>query len=101
MLYGVGARLDHAPELLFTLRGVERAELVADAGDAGGLASSAAAGTALVPDRRLAEIFGIDLELGGAPAAKTPPPRRGRARPAKHRGAKRPSRSRRRKSKAR
>ena len=27
-LYGVGARLDSDPDLLFTLRGVDRAELV-------------------------------------------------------------------------
>ena len=31
-LYGVGARLDAAPDLLFTLRGVDRAELIASAG---------------------------------------------------------------------
>ena len=35
VLYGVGARLDHAPELLFTLRGVDGAELVAAAGRGG------------------------------------------------------------------
>lgn len=98
VLYGVGARLDQAPELLFTLRGVELAELVADAGDADVLASSAAAGTALVPDHRLAEIFGIELELGSAPAAGTPRPRHRGARPAKRRDATPPSRSRRRKS---
>ena len=31
-LYGAGARLDSAPELLFTLRGVDSAELIASAG---------------------------------------------------------------------
>ena len=31
VLYGVGARLDHEPEMLFTLRGVEPAELIAAA----------------------------------------------------------------------
>jgi uncharacterized Zn finger protein len=31
-LYGAGARLDAAPELLFTLRGVDRAELITTAG---------------------------------------------------------------------
>src|SRR5205814_79045 len=32
VLYGVGARLDAQPELLFRLRGVEEAELLAHAG---------------------------------------------------------------------
>ena len=31
VLYGVGARLDHEPQMLFTLRGVEPAELIAAA----------------------------------------------------------------------
>ncbi|ABS28236.1 SWIM zinc finger family protein [Anaeromyxobacter sp. Fw109-5] len=100
VLYGVGARLDHAPELLFTLRGVELAELIADAGDAGALASTPAASAALVPDERLAEIFGIELELGSPPAARRRRPRQGGARPAERSGA-RPRRSRRRKPPAR
>src|SRR6266702_2735556 len=44
VLYGVGARLDEAPELLFTLRGVDGAELVAAAGQADGLAGAPGAG---------------------------------------------------------
>lgn len=66
VLYGVGARLDHAPDLLFTLRGVDGAELVADAGKANGLAAAPTARGA-VGDEHLAEIFGIDIE------ARTPP----------------------------
>jgi uncharacterized Zn finger protein len=66
-LYGVGARLDHAPELLFTLRGVDGAELVAAAGKAGALKTAAPAGGSLGSDQ-LSEIFGIELE-GSAPAA--------------------------------
>jgi uncharacterized Zn finger protein len=66
VLYGVGARLDQAPELLFTLRGVEVAELVAEAGDAGALAG-AAAGDAAIPDQHLADIFGIELESARPP----------------------------------
>ncbi len=68
VLYGVGARLDHAPDLLFTLRGVDGAELVADAGRADGLAAASNARGAL-GDEHLADIFGIDIE------ARTPPPR--------------------------
>lgn len=71
VLYGVGARLDHAPELLFTLRGVDVAELVADAGAAGTLAV-AAPGPGAIADGQLADIFGIDLEAAppAAPAGR-------------------------------
>lgn len=62
VLYGVGARLDRAPELLFTLRGVDLAELVADAAGAGALAGAAPAEAAL-PRERLGELFGIELEV--------------------------------------
>lgn len=63
VLYGVGARLDEAPELLFLLRGVEVEELVAAAGDAGALAGAAPAGSAL-DGALLGEIFGIELASG-------------------------------------
>ena len=69
VLYGVGARLDHAPELLFTLRGVDGAELIAAAGRAGALASGPGDGG--IGGDRLSEIFGIELE-GGAPGGTTP-----------------------------
>jgi uncharacterized Zn finger protein len=82
VLYGVGARLDHAPELLFTLRGVDGAELIAAAGKAGALASVAHAGGA-IGGERLAEIFGIELEGGaaGGTTAATKPTRRAARRP--------------------
>jgi uncharacterized Zn finger protein len=67
VLYGVGARLDHAPELLFTLRGVDGAELVASAGRSGALKTVAPSDGAL-GGAQLSEIFGIELE-GGEPAA--------------------------------
>ncbi|MGB8932293.1 MAG: SWIM zinc finger family protein, partial [Anaeromyxobacteraceae bacterium] len=65
-LYGVGARLDHAPELLFTLRGVDGAELVAAAGKAGALKTAAATDRS-IGGEELAEIFGIELEDGAPP----------------------------------
>ncbi len=82
-LYGVGARLDLAPELLFTLRGVDGAELVAAAGKAGGLASAAPAGGAIAREH-LAEIFGIEMEapVPRARAAGVRPPPRATKRPA-------------------
>ena len=69
VLYGVGARLDRRPELLFRLRAVDETELLSDLGRA-------------LPDRRtkrdgrntlvgddLAALFGLDMAEGEAPAA--------------------------------
>jgi uncharacterized Zn finger protein len=70
-LYGVGARLDHQPELLFRLRGVDHLELVTEAG-----AATAAAGKRSAPRAKtiaatdLADVFGIDVE---PTAAEAPP----------------------------
>lgn len=61
VLYGIGARLDEQPELLFKLRKVEEKELIAKAG--GGLALSKtgpAAGKVLAHDG-LSELFGLDI----------------------------------------
>jgi len=80
VLYGVGARLDHAPDLLFTLRGVDGADLVADAGKAGGIAATSTTGGAL-GDERLAEIFGIDLEAKPPRPARLASPARAKVRP--------------------
>ncbi len=73
VLYGVGARLDHAPELLFTLRGVDGAELVAAAGKVDALAAAPPADGALGGEQ-LAEIFGIELDGGPAATRKSPRP---------------------------
>ncbi|HYG69680.1 MAG TPA: SWIM zinc finger family protein, partial [Anaeromyxobacteraceae bacterium] len=93
VLYGVGARLDEAPELLFTLRGVDVEELVAAAGDVTALTGTAAAG-ATIPEDQLAEIFGIALETGPGPVA--PRKRRRRARPSTGSGRAASSKSKRR-----
>jgi len=64
-LYGVGARLDAAPELLFTLRGVDHLELIGEAVGTANLdrALEGRAGAQLV-GADLGEVFGIDIELG-------------------------------------
>lgn len=59
VLYGVGNRLDHCPELLFTLRGVDAAELI-DAELV--LPGQAESGESDLAEDNLAELFGIDLE---------------------------------------
>lgn len=60
-MYGAGARLDAAPDLLFTLRGVDRADLIASAGT-----DLAMTRTGVMTKRRLADddvaaLFGADL----------------------------------------
>ncbi len=75
VLYGVGARLDEKPELLFLLRGVDHEELVGSAQAAGAIAKGAKTGKHdKLAEGDLAEVFGIDL----APAPARPPrPARG------------------------
>ena len=60
-LYGVGARLDHAPELLFTLRGVDPTEMVAAALERPPIGGKPGRGRALAPER-LSSVFGIDID---------------------------------------
>ncbi len=87
VLYGVGARFDDAPELLFTLRGVDGAELIAAAGDARGVVprTDPTHGTLATDD--LAEIFGIDLAPADAPDAAKLKPGRPAPGKAKRKGA--------------
>jgi len=71
-LYGVGARLDHAPELLFTLRHVDHLELISQAVDADNLNQALAGQTEnALADSNLGEIFGIELDNGAAKASAT------------------------------
>ena len=63
-LYGIGARLDRSPELLFLLREVDHLELVSAAAETPVAAATASDDTLAGAD--LSSIFGIDLEGGGA-----------------------------------
>jgi len=66
-LYGVGARLDEKPELLFVLRNVDEKELLAGAGR--DLAfTQAAPGAKVLDDGDVAALFG--LEMAEPPAAE-------------------------------
>ena len=82
-LYGVGARLDHAPELLFTLRGVDPAELV-EAAVARRPPTRGRREGRVLEAGDLSAVFGVDIDLAGGPAGDEPParPRRPRTRPA-------------------
>lgn len=77
VLYGVGARLDARPELLFELRGVDGSELIARAGQDLPLSPKAPARGRVLAARGLSEMFGIDL----AEAPEPPSPKRRPKRP--------------------
>jgi uncharacterized Zn finger protein len=67
VLYGVGARFDKQPELLFRLREVDETELIATAGKDLPLAKQTPAGRKVLDSGDLADIFGIDMaESAGA-----------------------------------
>jgi uncharacterized Zn finger protein len=70
-LYGVGARLDEKPELLFVLRNVDQKELLAGAGR--DLAfTQAKPGAKVLDEGDMAALFG--LEMAEPPAAEIPVP---------------------------
>jgi uncharacterized Zn finger protein len=73
VLYGVGARLDEQPELIFTLRRVDAKDLVTQAG--AGLPNSKQRPTAgkVLDDALLADVFGIEMaDVATATEAATP-----------------------------
>ena len=61
VLYGVGARLDHQPELLFRLRGVDEKELIVKAGKSIPPATKGPAGARVLGGEDLADMFGLDM----------------------------------------
>jgi uncharacterized Zn finger protein len=70
VLYGVGARLDHQPELLFLLRKVDHLELIAEALPQAGRKQSRRKKT--LRENELAGVFGIELaEPESAPPDET------------------------------
>ncbi len=87
-LYGIGARLDEQPELLFLLRGVDGAELVAQAARGAALETKGPQASEVIADQDLADLFGLDMGTGPEqavrPEAKEPEPaRKGPGRPRK------------------
>jgi uncharacterized Zn finger protein len=67
-LYGVGARLDVAPEMLFTLRNVDHLELINQAVAAENLDRSLAASDAgALAGADLSEMFGIEIDAVQSP----------------------------------
>jgi uncharacterized Zn finger protein len=69
-LYGVGARLDEAPQLLFTLRGVDEGDLLAGAGQDAMVPKTAPDSRMVLAGNDVAALFGLDMaDTSDAPAA--------------------------------
>ena len=61
VLYGIGARLDHQPELLFTLRKVDQQDLLARAGSDLSKTRKGPAGAKVLESDDLSGMFGIEM----------------------------------------
>ena len=74
VLYGIGARLDQRPELLFKLRGVDHNDLISSAADTSLATSAKPSGRRRTLDSSvLGDVFGIELDpqpTAGARRAK-------------------------------
>jgi uncharacterized Zn finger protein len=69
VLYGVGARLDERPELVFTLRQVDANDLVTQAVALPVKTTKAPRTGKLLDDHALADVFGIEIAAFDMPAA--------------------------------
>jgi uncharacterized Zn finger protein len=88
VLYGIGARLDQQPELLFRLHSVDEKELIAGAGKALPQAKRAPAANKVLGGEDLAALFGLEMAHGTGPdtglaGATASKPKRAKARTAK------------------
>jgi uncharacterized Zn finger protein len=76
-LYGVGARLDEEPQLLFVLRGVDENELLAGAGQDLARSTPESNSAKVLDDSDVAALFG--LEMAETVSSPTAPKRRQRS----------------------
>jgi len=73
VMYGVGARLDDKPELLFLLRKVDHLELIAGAVDSAPIAGAGKSrGKKTIAAGELADVFGIEMAEAETPALASP-----------------------------
>ena len=84
VLYGVGARLDERPELLFVLRNVNEHELLVSAGQDLSLGQAALSPAKVLEDDDLAAMFGLEMAETASTDAPGPPV------PKKHQRSKNP-----------
>ena len=64
-LYGVGARLDRQPDLLFVLRGVDAKDMIAGASERLAVPKRSAAKEKVLADDDMAALFGLDMAAEG------------------------------------
>jgi len=84
-LYGIGARLDAEPELLFGLRKVDAKELIARAAEGGAPVQKKPGAARILDSSKLADVFDIDL-AGAEPRASHKPTARKQKSPATRNG---------------
>ena len=72
VLYGVGARLDARPELLFQLRAVDQRELVANLDSALPLSKTRPDAVKVLADDDISALFGLDMVADDGPTAPSP-----------------------------
>jgi uncharacterized Zn finger protein len=96
VMYGVGARLDKKPELLFLLRGVNHTELVSKGTAAAVLEKGAQTSQRKMDESSLSEVFGIEItpvlespakQKSAAKTVKTKSPKQPKAAPVKKESA--------------
>ena len=78
VLYGIGARLDQQPELLFRLHDVDETELIAGAGTALAHSKQAPAAAKVLDEEDLSALFGLDMAPGADAGAASAKPKRTR-----------------------
>jgi uncharacterized Zn finger protein len=89
-LYGVGARLDERPDLLFRLRAVDGKDLIARAGKDLPLARKGPAAAKILGEGDVSAIFGLEMAQGAASGSRATA-KRAAAKKAKPRRAKAPA----------
>ena len=85
VLYGVGARLDAKPELLFRLRSVDENDLLRHLDATAQLSQSAPAGEKILESDDISALFGLEMAGGDGPGNK---PEHAPTRPAPAKGRK-------------
>jgi len=81
VFYGIGARLDERPELLFTLRKVDEKELIAKASHGLPLSKSGPSADRLLATHDLAELFGLEMSAPEPATGSVKPTATKQARP--------------------
>lgn len=71
VFYGIGARLDESPDLLFVLRSVNHEELITQAADMTELTSKSARTIAELSESEAGDVFGIEFDTEISPGSST------------------------------